>query len=109
MPQAPFVWSQARSAYTKKTPKPTKRWSRPVLTFIPISIFELTNGFGGPNCLCLPSSALHNMGTGQNIKALRKRDQLTQEEFAALIGVSKETVCRGKRTAIQSAAQRCSR
>ena len=34
------------------------------------------------------------MGTGQNIKALRKRDQLTQEEFAALIGVSKETVCR---------------
>ena len=34
------------------------------------------------------------MGTGQNIKALRKREQLTQEEFAALIGVSKETVCR---------------
>lgn len=34
------------------------------------------------------------MGTGQNIKALRKRDQLTQEEFAALVGVSKETVCR---------------
>ena len=34
------------------------------------------------------------MGTGQNIKALRKRDQLTQEEFAAVIGVSKETVCR---------------
>ena len=34
------------------------------------------------------------MGTGQNIKALRKRDQLTQEEFATLVGVSKETVCR---------------
>lgn len=34
------------------------------------------------------------MGTGQNIKALRRRDQLTQKEFAALIGVSKETVCR---------------
>ena len=34
------------------------------------------------------------MGTGQNIKALRKRDQLTQEELATLVGVSKETVCR---------------
>ena len=24
------------------------------IELVPISIFELTNGFGGPNCLCLP-------------------------------------------------------
>lgn len=41
-----------------------------------------------------PLSALNNMGTGQNIKTLRKRERLTQEEFAALAGVTKETVCR---------------
>lgn len=34
------------------------------------------------------------MGVGENIKALRKKSSLTQEEFAKLIGVSKETVCR---------------
>ena len=34
------------------------------------------------------------MGVGENIKALRKKSSLTQDEFAKLIGVSKETVCR---------------
>lgn len=34
------------------------------------------------------------MGVGENIKALRKKSSLTQEEFAKLIDVSKETVCR---------------
>ena len=37
------------------------------------------------------------MAQGDNIKCLRTREGLTQQQFADMLGVTKETVCRWER------------
>lgn len=40
---------------------------------------------------------MNNMAQGDNIKCLRTREGLTQQQFADMLGVTKETVCRWER------------
>mgnify|MGYP003372000237 FL=1 len=47
-------------------------------------------------CAC-HLGVMNNMAQGDNIKCLRTREGLTQQQFADMLGVTKETVCRWER------------